>query len=260
LLLSPCRELGTPATSFQIGNSIGNKWERFAILRVLCENRRMSNWATGLKWLLRGSIFNDELYQQQVAQSLQWGIRPDLPKRFEEVLKTRKVPAWCDHVMEELRGPGPHTLFSATLGLARKLDGRSWKRLRPACSQFVKLLRECLEHIKKITQGTVSYSEPRSPVVGVVEAPLGRGSRKIEVLRDVKGLGPQELEDVVQILIGNTIVNVLAPTKVLKAKICNAVTLDQFGRDDVKHVRIMILCVREFILDLLPRSPSPTSR
>lgn len=43
---------------------------------------------------------------------------------------------------------------------------------------------------------------------------------------------------------------VLIPQLVLKAKIENSVSIDQSGRNDVKHVDIMILCVRAFIGDL----------
>jgi hypothetical protein len=134
-----------------------------------------------------------------------------------------------------------------------KRTGRKLARYRPFTSKDLDLAgnRNLLEHIKRITNGAVFYSEPRSPVVGYVEASLGNGLRKIEVLRDVKGLGRDELADAIQVTVGNLVVHLLAPIKVLKAKICNVVTLDQTERNDVNHVRIMILCVREFILDLL---------
>jgi hypothetical protein len=126
-------------------------------------------------------------------------------------------------------------------------------RYRPFTSKDLDITgnRGLLEHIKRITKGTVFYSEPRSPVIGYVEASLGDGLRKIEVLRDVKGLTRDELADAIQVTVGNLVVHLLAPIKVLKAKICNVVTLDQAERNDVNHVKIMILCVREFILDLL---------
>lgn len=134
-----------------------------------------------------------------------------------------------------------------------KRIGRKLARYRPFTSKDLDVTgnRELLEHIKRITKGTVFYSEPRSPVIGYVEASLGNGLRKIEVLRDVKGLGRAELDDAIQVTVGKLVVHLLAPIKVLKAKICNVVTLDQNERNDVNHVQIMILCVREFILDLL---------
>lgn len=134
-----------------------------------------------------------------------------------------------------------------------KRIGRKLARYRPFTSKDLDITgnRELLEHIKRITNGAVFYSEPRSPVIGYVEASLGDGLRKIEVLRDVKGLVRDELADAIPVTVGNLVVHLLAPIKVLKAKICNVVTLDQTERNDLNHVRIMILCVREFILDLV---------
>lgn len=134
-----------------------------------------------------------------------------------------------------------------------KRIGRKLERYRPFTSKDLDITgnRDLLEHIKRITKGAVFYSEPRSPVIGYVEASLGDGLRKIEVLRDVKGLKRDELADAIQVTVGDVVVHLLAPIKVLKAKICNVVTLEQSERNDVTHVQIMILCVREFILDLL---------
>lgn len=134
-----------------------------------------------------------------------------------------------------------------------KRIGRKLARYRPFTSKDLDIAgnRGLLEHIKRITNGTVFYSEPRSPVVGYVESSLGDGFRKIEVLRDVKGLGRDELTDAIPVTVGNFAVHLLAPIKLLKAKICNVVTLDQAERNDLNHVQIMILCVREFILDLV---------
>ncbi|MEI6820052.1 MAG: hypothetical protein WCL19_10685 [Verrucomicrobiota bacterium] len=134
-----------------------------------------------------------------------------------------------------------------------KRIGRPLARYRPFTSKDLDITgnRNLLEHIQRITNGAVFYSEPRSPVIGYVEASLRDGLRKIEVMRDVKGLGRDELADSIPVTVGNLVVHLLAPIKVLKAKICNVVTLDQRDRNDVNHVQIMILCVREFILDLL---------
>lgn len=99
--------------------------------------------------------------------------------------------------------------------------------------------------------GEIRYSEPRTPVIGQVEASIGNVVRKIEVLRDVKGLKQSDLGDTIEVIVDGLRIRVLAPIKVLKAKICNTVTLDQDDRNDVNHVWIMIECVREFIRDIL---------
>ena len=88
-------------------------------------------------------------------------------------------------------------------------------------------------------------------MIGYVETLIRDEPRKIEVLRDVKGLSRAELADAVDLIVDGLRIRVLAPVKVLKAKICNTVTLDQNDRNDVNHVRIMIECVREFLRDIL---------
>lgn len=64
-------------------------------------------------------------------------------------------------------------------------------------------------------------------IVCYVEASLGDRLRKTVVLRDGKGLTRDQLADAIQITVGNLVVHLLAPIKVLKAKMCNVVTLDQ---------------------------------
>ena len=108
-----------------------------------------------------------------------------------------------------------------------------------------------MEQIRHVTGGDIHYSGPRTPVIGYVETLIRDQLRKIEVLRDVKGLNRTELADAVDLIVDGLRVRVLAPVKVLKAKICNVVTLDQDDRNDVNHVRIMIECVREFLRDIL---------
>ena len=124
---------------------------------------------------------------------------------------------------------------------------------RPFTSKDLDLAgdRRLLKEIHRIMGGEIRYSEPRTPVIGHVETSIGEVVRKIEVLRDVKGLNQVDLVDTVNVIVDGLRVRVLAPIKVLKAKICNTVTLNQEDRNDVNHVRIMIECVREFIRDIL---------
>jgi len=131
--------------------------------------------------------------------------------------------------------------------------GSKLAKYRPFTSKDLDLAgdRQLLEDICRITKGTLHYSEPRSPVVGCVETWVGNDTRRIEVLRNVRGLSQKDLSDSVELTIDQTRVRVLAPIKLLKAKICNAVTLDQKERNDLNHVRIMIECVREFVRDIL---------
>lgn len=109
-------------------------------------------------------------------------------------------------------------------------------------------LLECLHERLK---GKLSRSEPRSPVLGrlVVSSPSGE-ELTIEVLHTVNGLDFKELGRTIDLQADDVFGRVLMPHLVLKAKIENAVTIDQTGRNDVKHVGMMILGVRAFITEL----------
>ena len=110
---------------------------------------------------------------------------------------------------------------------------------------------ELLERLHQKLKGKLSRSEPRSPVLGslVISSPKGR-ILTIEVLHTVKGLDFKELEKTIDLQTGDVFGRVLMPHMVLKAKIENSASIDQANRNDVKHVEMMILCVRAFICDL----------
>lgn len=59
----------------------------------------------------------------------------------------------------------------------------------------------------------------------------------------------KELGRTMYLVVGDLKARVLLPHMVLKAKIENAANIDQEGRNDVKHVRMMILCMRAFIME-----------
>lgn len=126
-------------------------------------------------------------------------------------------------------------------------------RFRPFVSKDLDLAGnlELLERIRQVTGGAIRYSEPRTPMVGYVEILLRGELRKIEVLRDIKGLDARDLCDAVDVVINGVVARVLAPPKILKAKICNTVEIDQANRNDGRHVEIMTVSVREFIKDAL---------
>jgi hypothetical protein len=110
---------------------------------------------------------------------------------------------------------------------------------------------DLLERLHQRLKGKLARSEPRSPVLGrlVVPSPSGE-DLTIEVLHTVKGLDFKELARTVDLQADEVFGRVLMPHLVLKAKIENAVTIEQSGRNDVKHVGMMILVVRAFISEL----------
>jgi hypothetical protein len=110
---------------------------------------------------------------------------------------------------------------------------------------------ELLDALHARLGGTKRLSEPRSPVVGKIEVELAGRHRSIDVLHSVRGLNAKDLEVVVPVKLDGFIALVPAPIKLLKAKIGNVATLEQTNRNDVKHLKMILLCQREFIVDFL---------
>jgi hypothetical protein len=105
-----------------------------------------------------------------------------------------------------------------------------------------------LDRLHQTHKGKLSRSEPRSPVIGRIDVERdGGGFLRVEVLHTVKGLDAQDLGKTMEVDVGQVAARVLMPHLVLKAKIENSESIPQDGRNDVKHVHMMILCVRAFI-------------
>lgn len=109
-------------------------------------------------------------------------------------------------------------------------------------------LLEALHHRFK---GRLTRSEPRSPVFGRLDIPQpGGGFLRVEVLHTVLGLDAKDLARTVNIEIDGMTGRIPLPHLILKAKLANAALIDQEGRQDVKHAKMMLLCVRAFIVEL----------
>jgi hypothetical protein len=66
----------------------------------------------------------------------------------------------------------------------------------------------------------------------------------------VLGLDAKDLSRTVRIDIEGVTGRIPLPHLILKAKLANAALIDQEGRQDVKHAKMMLLCVRAFIVEL----------
>ena len=109
-----------------------------------------------------------------------------------------------------------------------------------------------LRRLERRFKGELTRSPPRSPVLGRLDIPRADGRvLRIEVLHTVQGLGPGELSRTTDLRVGGMQARVLHPHLILKAKISNSVGIDQAGRSDVKHVRMMVLCVRRVVEELI---------
>jgi hypothetical protein len=110
-----------------------------------------------------------------------------------------------------------------------------------------------LEKLLKSFGGLKRMSHPRGPVIGQVELEIDGAKRIVEVLHSVHGLSPKDLAKAVPpvLEVDQCKARVLDPVSLLKSKIHNAADFSQEERNDVRHVKIMLLCNREFILDAL---------
>jgi hypothetical protein len=94
-----------------------------------------------------------------------------------------------------------------------------------------------------------------TPIIAWFDFLTARGvATRIEVLFSVYGISSKEIEASSMLIGGAGIegpVRVPNPVICLKMKIHNAVGLNQTRRQDVKHVKMLILCNRAFLRDVL---------
>jgi hypothetical protein len=128
--------------------------------------------------------------------------------------------------------------------------------LAPFVSRDVDVLgdRETLEALGKLAGAKPQIFPTRPPTneVGVVIAKDGkRIPLLIEVLRYVHGVSNEELRDPVYTMaLGEAQVRVPGPIALLQAKIANVVALAQTGRQDARHVAILVRLMPAYLADL----------
>jgi hypothetical protein len=122
---------------------------------------------------------------------------------------------------------------------------------RPFMSKDIDLYgsRDMLDALHRQFGGTKEVPPHRTGTVmaGFLDVELNGKLRRVEVLWSVRGLNQKDLAESYPVTIDNISAEVLAPHKLLKAKISNAAGIDQDGRNDVKHVKMMVHCHRCFL-------------
>lgn len=109
-----------------------------------------------------------------------------------------------------------------------------------------------LAELKRRFGGSVLMSPERSRVIGKLQIELRGKLRNIEVLGKVRGMTEEDLEnDHVEVEFEGLRIRIPLPPVILKAKLANVSQIEQTDRNDVRHVRIMILVIREYISGIL---------
>jgi hypothetical protein len=93
------------------------------------------------------------------------------------------------------------------------------------------------------------YNEPRTIAIAMLTKELPNKERLlVEVINSVNGLMPRDLSDpdLLELRPGH-VYRVLSPIVLLKAKLANVAQIDQARRQDVRHVQMLVPCVREYL-------------
>jgi hypothetical protein len=181
--------------------------------------------------------------------------------------KSRLLPV--ETFIEILSAQGSPLIGGQAVNLWATLFQRDCPEIRnlaPFVSRDCDLLgdRNTLVKLTKVTgvDHTATRAGSASPVVGHLVLKNSNGQELlIEVLHAVRGLTPKDIK------IGKLHVEhdgkkifTLSPIAMLKGKIANARELPQKSRQDVHHIKILILCVAHYISIAVERCKKATMR
>jgi hypothetical protein len=124
--------------------------------------------------------------------------------------------------------------------------------LRPFTSRDLDLFGEIANAYRLASETHAPVEKPRrgsaSPVLANVSVTTGRLIRAVQFLRSVRGVTNQEIIDnAIPFERGRVKFYVADPVTMLKAKLHNVADLNQRGRSDKRHVKILMLCVPLFL-------------
>lgn len=108
--------------------------------------------------------------------------------------------------------------------------------------------------------GKLLLSGPREITDGTLIVGAEPDTRELDVLRSVKGLPKIDAQSAIPLEVCGHVIQVLFPHLLLQAKLENALRLDQRDRQDIKHVKIMALVLREFLQDVVATTTSENEK
>ena len=120
--------------------------------------------------------------------------------------------------------------------------------------------RHALMELHRELGGKLLLSGPREIIDGTLILGTKPNTRELDVLRWVNGIPKIEFQNAVTMDVCGYEILVLFPHLLLQAKLENALHLDQAGRQDIKHVKIMALVLREFLVDVVAGATSENEK
>jgi hypothetical protein len=153
---------------------------------------------------------------------------------------------------------GGHAVNAWALAYADRI-GPALKSYRPLTSGDMDVVatRNGLLALYHDLGGKLLLSGPREITDGTLVLGLEPDTREIDVLRSVNGIPKVSTQDSILLQVCGYNVPVLFPHLLLQGKLQNALHLNQDERQDVKHVKILLLVLREFLTEVVTTgSPS----
>jgi hypothetical protein len=108
--------------------------------------------------------------------------------------------------------------------------------------------------------GRLLLSGPREVTDGALILGVEPDTRELDVLRSVNGIPKVTARDTILLQVCGHSVPVLFPHLLLKGKLQNALQLNQDERQDVKHVKILLLVLREFLVEAVTTASPANER
>jgi hypothetical protein len=153
---------------------------------------------------------------------------------------------------------GGHAVNAWALAYGDRI-GQALKPHRPLTSADVDVVatRNGLLALYHELGGKLLLSGPREVTDGALILGVEPDTRELDVLRSVNGIPKVTAQDAILLQVCGHSVPVLFPHLLLKGKLRNALHLNQDERQDVKHIEILLLVLREFLVEVVTTaSPS----
>jgi hypothetical protein len=134
-------------------------------------------------------------------------------------------------------------------------DEPELKHLQPFTSQDIdfKGSRDDVQYIAQQLHSSPGYPPKvaMTALAGIIPVQIAGQKTNIEVVRQIPGVSDSARIPAIEAQWQEKMIRVLNPISLLASKLELAATVPQRNRQDVSHVKILLLCVRAFLRELL---------
>ena len=108
--------------------------------------------------------------------------------------------------------------------------------------------------------GRLQVSGPCEITHGTLRLGGEADTLQLDVLRSLNGVSSVGMADTVAMEVCGHVVLVLFPHLLLQGKLANALDFDQCDRQDVMHIKVLALILREFLIDVVAKVTASNER